>query len=75
MEQMEQMEHTLTQRVMNKKRWNKMEQNGTNCPFLSINGMDGTINIVCGTLNKLLFSLFRLFQLFHGEYTPHGKKY
>ena len=74
MEQLEQMEHTQKQIVMIENYWNSLEQNGTNAPFQTLLGTDGTINIMCGTLNKLLFSLFRVFQMFHGKYASYGEK-
>lgn len=74
MEQMEQMEHTQIQRVMNINNWNKMEQNGTNDLFLTINGIGGTINEWFGTLKVLIFRLFRVFHMFHGEYMYYREK-
>lgn len=74
MEQLEQMEHTQTQIVMIENYWNSLEQNGTNAPFQTLLGTDGTLKVVCGTLNKLLFSLFRVFQMFQREYTSYKEK-
>lgn len=74
MEQMEQMEHTQIQIVIYINSWNRMEQNGTNSPVLTINDTTGTGKERFGTLKALIFILFRVFHLFHGECVCYGER-